>query len=191
MTIAAASVEIGHVLGTTPYAWPWNSDLSIEGTAVLLIQAPGDSASSGFARTAALIVHELRSVGVLAIRVSTRTRRAPVEPGSHADLAVDLAAESAGVDGFYGSPLETLLRSRSIERLLLVGAFLETSVHSTMRTANDQGFECLLVIDACTPSDEGMTPQSVSMIEMSGGIFGAVGHAADVLAAFAPERTKR
>ena len=67
--------------------------------------------------------------------------------------------------------------------LLLVGLGLETTVHSTMRSANDRGYECLLVVDACAPLDPDAVPNAVSMVEMSGGIFGAVGLTDPVLAA--------
>jgi hypothetical protein len=43
------------------------------------------------------------------------------------------------------------------------------------------GFECLLVVDACVPHDTELVAPSVSMIEMSGGIFGAVGTSAAVV----------
>jgi nicotinamidase-related amidase len=52
-----------------------------------------------------------------------------------------------------------------------------------MRTANDAGLECLCVVDACAPVDPAVTPSAVSMIEMSGGIFGAVGTTGSVLSA--------
>lgn len=91
--------------------------------------------------------------------------------------------DSHGIDGFYGSGLEAYLRSTGIQRLLLVGLGAETSVHSTMRTANDMGFECLFVRDACQAYAPELAVNTVSMIEMSGGIFGAVGTAAAVVAA--------
>jgi nicotinamidase-related amidase len=89
---------------------------------------------------------------------------------------------AGGIDAFYGSRLDPLLRSCGVERLLLAGVGLETCIHSTMRDANDRGYECLLVVDACVPVDPDLVPAAVSMIEMSGGIFGAVGRSADVLA---------
>ena len=58
-------------------------------------------------------------------------------------------------------------------------------MHSTMRSANDRGYECLLVVDACAPLDPDLVPPAISMVEMSGGIFGAVGTTAPVLAALA------
>jgi nicotinamidase-related amidase len=96
---------------------------------------------------------------------------------------------SAGIDGFFGSRLDGLPRSLGRDQLLLAGAWLETGVHSTMRSANDRGYECLLVLDACTAYDPELVAASRSQIEMSGGIFGAVGSTDDVLAALASERT--
>jgi nicotinamidase-related amidase len=52
-----------------------------------------------------------------------------------------------------------------------------------MRSANDRGYECLLVADACRPVDPALRAPALSMIEMSGGIFGAVGQSAQVLRA--------
>ena len=99
---------------------------------------------------------------------------------------------SAGEDSRLarrGDSLDALLRSLGRDQLLLTGSWLETSVHSTMRSANDRGYECLLVLDACTAYDPDLVAASRSQIEMSGGIFGAVGHTDDVLAALDSERT--
>jgi nicotinamidase-related amidase len=95
----------------------------------------------------------------------------PMVDSYHAQVTV----RSGGVDAFFASDLELVLRTRGIERIILCGSGLETSVHSTMRSANDRGFECLLVADACVADDQDLAAASVSMIEMSGGIFGAVG----------------
>ena len=69
---------------------------------------------------------------------------------------------------------------------MLCGQWLETGVHSTIRSANDRGYECLLALDACIPYDPDLAPAARSQIEMSGGIFGAVGDTAAVLAALVP-----
>ncbi len=52
-----------------------------------------------------------------------------------------------------------------------------------MRSANDRGYECLLVVDACAPLDPDLVAPATSMVEMSGGIFGAIGTTDPVLAA--------
>jgi len=79
-----------------------------------------------------------------------------------------------------------VLRAAGATHLLVAGHGLEGPVHSTLRSANDRGYECLLVIDACSPLDPGLAGAARSMVEMSGGIFGAVGTTADVLAALVP-----
>ena len=74
-------------------------------------------------------------------------------------------------------------RAAGRDHLLLAGFGLEAPVHSTLRSANDRGYECLLLLDACAPLDPSLTPASRSMIEMSGGIFGAVGTVGALLGA--------
>jgi hypothetical protein len=191
-------ISTGHVAQTTPYAWPWNAVLDATRTAVLVVEAPGDSGAidDGRLRNAEVVVATLRRAGVLAIRVLTRRASSSRPFGGAAsafsaegtgEIPADATVSSQGVDGFFGSPLESILRQAGIERLLLVGGWLETSVHSTMRTANDMGFECLLVVDACAPGDADLVANSVSIIEMSGGIFGAVGTTARVVEAYAQE----
>lgn len=190
-------VPATHVAGTTPYPWPWNGDLDPRGTAVLLvvpaggIPNPRPAGAGEVAHAAALeVVEAVRAAGGVVLRIETAS------PGGAASGGVDPAdpppapfadhvVRAAGVDGFFGSPLDALLRSLRVDRLVLVGTGLETSVHSTMRSANDRGYECLLVVDACAAHDPALVAASVSMIEMSGGIFGAVGSAHAVVDAFA------
>ncbi|HWH98169.1 MAG TPA: isochorismatase family protein [Pseudolysinimonas sp.] len=195
-------VPATHVAGTTPYPWPWNGDLDPRGTAVVVIaegELPNPHPAGEAASAAATeVVEAVRAAGGVVLRIETAppagaaSRSAgsadPAPPGERADHVV----KAVGIDGFFGSPLDALLRSLGIERLVLVGIGLETSVHSTMRSANDRGFECLLVIDACTAHDPALVAASVSMIEMSGGIFGAVGFAHAVVEALAEQgREKR
>jgi len=84
------------------------------------------------------------------------------------------AIDAGGIDGFFDSPLDGVLRHRRAHQLVIVGHGLEGPVHSTLRSANDRGYECLLVIDACTPIDAALVPAARLTVEMSGGIFGAV-----------------
>lgn len=204
----------GGVSGTTPYPWPYDGDLGGARTALVVVVPAGTGMVDGdlLAAVADLAgaVREVRGLVVLAVTAApgrpSSTRLAPaaeVEPsGAVAPTGARVPAvvpdelvratgatrtvHAGGLDAFYGSDLDLVLRSRGIERLLLAGVGLETAVHSTMRDANDRGYECLLVVDACAPVDAGLVPAAVSMIEMSGGIFGAVGRSADVVAALSP-----
>ena len=95
----------------------------------------------------------------------------------------DVVISAGGHDGFCSERLDKGLRSLGITNLLLCGSGLETAIHSTMRSANDRGYECLVISDACEPADPRLHHQALSMIEMSGGIFGAVGHSDAVITA--------
>jgi nicotinamidase-related amidase len=89
--------------------------------------------------------------------------------------AAGLVVDASGIDGFFGSSLDVTLRSRGVTHLVLAGFGLEGPVHSTLRSANDRGYECLLLADASAAMSEETKPAAISTVEMSGGIFGAVG----------------
>ena len=122
------------------------------------------------------------SAGAIDVRVASGRIEPPGVVGGR-------GIEAAGIDAFHGSGLDAALRHAGATHLLIVGHGLEGPVHSTMRSANDQGYECLLVLDAASPLRPDLVPASRSMVEMSGGIFGAVGLTADVLAALVPTGT--
>jgi len=105
-------------------------------------------------------------------------------------LAAELELEAGGTSAFYESRLDSILQRGGYQDLLLVGWGLEGPVHSTMRAANDSGYECLLVADACTTLQPELAFSACEMVRFSGGIFGAFADAADViqtLASFGPE----
>jgi len=87
----------------------------------------------------------------------------------------DTVVDTAGIDGFFGSSLDALLRGWGCTHLALAGFGLEGPVHSTLRSANDRGYECLVLADACAASGEQTRRGALSTVAMSGGIFGAVG----------------
>lgn len=170
------------VAGTTPYAWPYDAGFAPDRTALLVVL--GDDAP-GVPVAVASLADLLRAEGGVVVSVTTAPPRrgapsAVAGDGVLTDIAADHLVVAAGIDGFYGSPLDALLRRLGRDQLLLVGSWLETSVHSTLRSANDRGFECLLVLDGCLPYDPTLLTAARSQIEMSGGIFGAVGSVADV-----------
>lgn len=187
------SPEGGRVPGTRPYPWPFDGDLGAAATTLLLVSdgtVDVDDATRGRLRELAA---QLRSRGGRV--VATRTVRAGVRSGSGPGVVdpvadpllpvteVDEVVGSGGVDAFYASDLELVLATTGTRRLLVAGAPLESCVHSTLRTANDMGLECLLLADGCVAWDPSLRGAALSMVEMSGGIFGAVGSCAGVLSA--------
>ena len=88
-----------------------------------------------------------------------------------------------GKGSFHATPLADELRRRGITHLLITGVTTEVCVQTTMREANDRGYECLLVEDATESYFPEFKQSTLDMVRAQAGIVGWTATKDQVLAA--------
>ena len=99
------------------------------------------------------------------------------EPGTGiipalAPAAGETVIDKPGKGAFFATDLDAILKHRGIESLLVAGVTTEVCVHTTVREANDRGYECLVVTDCVASYLPKLHEAALAMIAAQGGIFG-------------------
>jgi nicotinamidase-related amidase len=189
---------MAHVADTIPYPWPYDGTVDPSHLALIVTgaQARWSALDDGTLAVIGQLADTLRVLDVLVVHVRHARPGQAGRPGRDLpergepdwELALptargDLVIDTPAHDAFLSGWLDVELRARRRTHLLLTGLGAEVMADSTLRSANDRGYECLTLVDATVPFDPVTGARALASITMSGGIFGAVGSTAAVLAA--------
>ncbi|MES2716339.1 MAG: isochorismatase family cysteine hydrolase [Pseudomonadota bacterium] len=110
------------------------------------------------------------------------------EPGNQiiaalAPVAGEIVIDKPGKGAFYATPLAAELQARGVTQLVVAGVTTEVCVQTTMREANDRGYDCLLVEEATASYFPAFKAATIEMLVAQGGIVGWAAPLAAVLAA--------
>jgi nicotinamidase-related amidase len=100
-------------------------------------------------------------------------------------IAGEPVVDKPGKGAFYATDLDTILKTRGITKLVVCGVTTEVCVQTSVREANDRGYDALVISDAVGSYFPEFQSAALAMIKAQGGIFGFVGTSDDFLAALA------
>jgi nicotinamidase-related amidase len=91
-----------------------------------------------------------------------------------APQADETVLDKSTCSAFVSTDIHGLLQSKAIGTLIFCGNTLDVCVHSTLRSANDLGYDCITLADCCGAVNDGLYEWSLESIRVENGVFGAV-----------------
>lgn len=101
----------------------------------------------------------------------------------------EIALDKPGKGAFYATPLHNLLQQAGVTQLVFMGVTTEVCVQTSMREANDRGYDCLLLEDCTESYFPAFKAAAIEMLRAQGAIVGWTAPSAALLAALAQQRT--
>jgi nicotinamidase-related amidase len=100
-----------------------------------------------------------------------------------APLPGEAIVDKPGTSAFYATDLDQLLRRRGIQNLIFTGITTDGAVQSTLRDANDRGYECLLLQDCCASDVPAHHTAKIHVLELAGGHYGSITDSTELISA--------
>jgi nicotinamidase-related amidase len=100
-----------------------------------------------------------------------------------APIQGEILIDKPGLGSFYATDLDFILRNKGIKNLIITGVTTDVCVHTTMREANDIGYECLLLKDCTRATVHANYLATLDMTTMQHGLFGTVSDSQSVIEA--------
>jgi len=200
-------------IDATPYSWPFDARWSADDSALLVLGFQSGMIAALDAQPELAVAAGLVSAAHAArlpIIASRRGRAETLSPvaARRAAMGAELGdplfpphapewqlAEALGLpadapifdhpgdNAFYSTSLEAWLRQRGIRNLLLAGLPTEGLLHATQRAANDMGFECIAISDACKGTTEARHAGQLRITAFGNGLFGTVATSGQIILA--------
>lgn len=93
----------------------------------------------------------------------------------------EIIIDKPGKGAFYATDLEAILRKRKIRNLIFTGVTTDCCVSTTLRDANDMGYECVTLEDCTGATIFANHESTLSTIQTSGGLFGCVSSSREII----------